>query len=120
MKMWSSTKTWSRSIASRLRYSGRSWCSMVATDAWSRATCDSSAIVRRSRKYRWTRPLITRKNHVVGVVRPSPTAEAITIPRLCATTPSASSFNHSARSASGSADRSERPNDTTRSLGSAS
>ena len=50
MKMWSSTNTWSRSIASRLRYSGRSWCSMLATDACKRATCDSSAMVNRSRK----------------------------------------------------------------------
>ncbi len=33
MYMWSRTKTWSRSTASRSRYSGRSWCSIVATDA---------------------------------------------------------------------------------------
>ena len=64
MYMWSSTNTWSRSIASRFRYSGRSWCSMVATDACSRATCDSSAMVTRSRNRRWMRSLITRRNQV--------------------------------------------------------
>ena len=31
MYMWSSTKTWLRSTARRSRYSGRSWCSIVAS-----------------------------------------------------------------------------------------
>ena len=35
MYMWSSTNTWLRSIDSRSRYSGRSWCAIVATDACS-------------------------------------------------------------------------------------
>ena len=76
MYMWSSTNTWLRSIASRFEISGRSWCAMVATDACSRATCDSSAMVTRSRKRRCTRPLITRRNHVAAVERPRPTAAA--------------------------------------------
>src|SRR5208282_468472 len=31
--MWSSTKTWLRSMDRRSRYSGRSWCATVATVA---------------------------------------------------------------------------------------
>src|SRR5439155_1360359 len=55
MYMWSSTKTWLRSIARRSRYAGRSWCSIVATDACSHATCDSRAMVTWSRNRRWMR-----------------------------------------------------------------
>ena len=55
MNMWSSANTWSRSIARRSRCSGRSWCSIVGTDACRRATCDSSAIAMRSRNRRCTR-----------------------------------------------------------------
>ena len=76
MYMWSSTNTWLRSTESRLRYSGRSWCSMVATDACSRATCDSSAMVTLSRKPRCTRVLTVRRNQVAAADRPSATAAA--------------------------------------------
>ncbi len=57
MYMWSSMNTWLRSTDSRSRYSGRSWCAMVAIEASSVATCDSSAIVTLSRKRRCTRVL---------------------------------------------------------------
>src|SRR5437867_798423 len=69
MYMWSSTKTWLRSIARRSRYAGRSWCSIVATDACSHATCDSRAMVTWSRNRRWVRSLITRRNHVAAARR---------------------------------------------------
>ena len=52
MYMWSSMKTWLRRTASRSRYSGRSWCAMVAIEASSVATCDSSAMVTLSRNRR--------------------------------------------------------------------
>ena len=50
---------------------------------------------------------------------PSPTAAAITSPRLPPSTPSARSLNQSASSASGSAASSDNPNDTLKSMGSA-
>ena len=78
MYMWSSTNTWLRSTESRSRYSGRSWCAMVATEACSRATCDSSAIVTLSRKRRCTRVLIVRRNQVAVADTPRPTAAAST------------------------------------------
>ena len=78
MYMWSSTKTWLRSIDSRSRYSGRSWCAIVATDACSRATCDSSAIVTLSRKRRCTRVLTVRRNQVAAADTPRPIAAAST------------------------------------------
>ena len=71
MYMWSSTKTWSRSTARRSRYSGRSWWAIVATDAWSRATWDSSAMVTLSRKRRWTRVLTVRSSQVPAADTPS-------------------------------------------------
>ena len=74
MYMWSSTNTWSRSIASRSRYSGRSWCSIVATEACKLATCDSSAIVTRSRKRRCTRVRPARRNQVAAAQAPRPSA----------------------------------------------
>ncbi len=64
MYMWSSTNTWLRSTESRSRYSGRSWWAMVAIEACSRATCDSSAIVTLSRKRRCTRVLTVARNQV--------------------------------------------------------
>ena len=93
---------------------------MVATDAWSRATCDSSAMVTRSRNRRWVRSLTTRRNQVAVAETPRPIAAAIASLRSWASTPSARSFSQSARSASGSAESSDNPNATTRSLGSAS
>ena len=74
MYMWSSTNTWLRSTDSRSRYSGRSWCAIVATVAWSCATCASSAIVTPSRKRRCTRSLTTRRNQVAAAETPRPTA----------------------------------------------
>ena len=44
---------------------------MVATDACSRATCDSSAIVTLSRKRRCTRVLTVRRNQVAAADTPS-------------------------------------------------
>src|SRR5213592_272715 len=119
MYMWSSTKTWLRSIARRSRYAGRSWCSIVATDACSHATCDSRAMVTWSRKRRCARSLITRRNHVAGADTPSPRAAAVTSPCLPPSRPSARSLNQRARSASGSAAASARPNDTLKSNGAA-
>ena len=49
---------------------------MVATDAWRRATCDSSAIVTLSRKPRCTRVLTVRKNQVPATETPSARAAA--------------------------------------------
>ena len=120
MYMWSSTKTWLRSIARRSRYSGRSWCSTVATDACSHATCDSRAMVTWSRNRRCVRSLITRRNHVPAADTPSPTAAVTTSPRLPPSTPSARSLNQRASSASGSAAASARPNATLKSNGAAS
>src|SRR5882757_3444240 len=84
---------------------------MVAIDASSRATCDSSAIVTLSRKRRCTRVLTVRRNHVAAVDTPRPTAAPCTMPDLCSRTPLPSSISHNARSASGSAASCDNPND---------
>src|ERR1700730_15562367 len=97
----------------RSRYSGRSWCSRVATDACSRATCDSSAMVTLSRKRRCTRVLSVRINHVAAVETPRPIAAPCTMPGLCSRTPLPSSISHNARSASGSAASCDNPSAAT-------
>src|SRR5579871_140673 len=84
---------------------------MVATDAWSRATCASSAIVTLSRKRRWTRVLKVRKNQVAAVDPPSATAAVPTSTRLPPRMPSLRSLNHKASSASGSAAARARKNE---------
>src|SRR5712691_7676628 len=76
---------------------------MVATDACSCATCDSSAMVTLSRKRRCTRVLTVRRNHVAAADTPRPTAAPCTMPGLCSRTPLPSSISHNARSASDSA-----------------
>src|SRR6266550_2531871 len=76
---------------------------MVATDACSCATCDSSAMVTLSRKRRCTRVLTVRRNHVAAVDKPSPIAAPSTMPGLCSRTPLPSNISHKARSASGNA-----------------
>src|SRR5262245_4538479 len=77
---------------------------MVATEACSRATCDSSAIVTLSRKRRCTRVLTVRRNHVAVADTPRPIADTITSPDRCSSTPLPSSANHTAMSASGNAE----------------
>ena len=119
MNMWSSANTWSRSIASRSRYSGRSWCSIVGTIACRRATCDSSAIATRSRKRRCTRCESTDRYHVAVTDAASPTPAVITAELLPSMVPSTINFSHSASSASGSIISSARPSDSVSSLGSA-
>src|SRR5436309_11287934 len=91
---------------------------MVGTDAWSRATCDSSAMATLSRNVRWTRVLTVRSTHVAVVDTARPIAAPITSPRRCSTTPLPSSISHSASSASGSAASCDRTNDTSISRGS--
>src|SRR5581483_2905399 len=103
MYMWSSTNTWLRSIDRRSRYSGRSWCAIVAIDACSRATCDSSAIVTLSRKRRCTRVLTVRRDQVPALESARPIAAPSTRPGRCSTTPLPRSISQSASSASGSA-----------------
>src|SRR5882672_10176546 len=76
---------------------------MVATEAWSRATCDSSAIVTLSRKRRCTRVLIVRRNHVAAADTARPTAATRTSPGEWSITPFPRSMSHRASSASGSA-----------------
>src|SRR5258708_26419877 len=76
---------------------------MVATDACSCATCDSSAMVTLSRKRRCTRVLTVRRNHVAAVDTPNPIAAPSTMPGLCSRTPLPSNISHKASSASGSA-----------------
>src|SRR5437879_1242677 len=76
---------------------------MVATEACSSATWDSSAIVTLSRNWRCTRVLTVRRNHVPAVDTPRPTAAACNMPGRCSRTPLPSSISHKARSASGSA-----------------
>ena len=93
MYMWSSTNTWLRSIASRSRYSGRSWWPMVVMPACSRATCASSAIVTRSRNRRWMRVLTVRRNQVPTADRPSTTTQSRTREASPAATASAMSLN---------------------------
>ncbi len=101
--MWSRTKIWSRSTASRSRWSGRSWCAMVATEACSRATCASSAIVTLSRKRRCTRVETMLRNQVAVAESARPSAAARTSVERCSSRPSPRSLTHSASSASGTA-----------------
>jgi hypothetical protein len=103
MYMWSSTYIWSRSTASRSSSSGRSWWAIVVTDAWSRATCPSSAIVTRSRNRRCRRVLIVRRNQVAAAEMASPNAATSSSVRSDRSTPSPSSLSHTAMSASGTA-----------------
>src|SRR6266478_5032623 len=98
---------------SRSRYSGRSWCAIVATEACNCATCDSSAMVTLSRNRRCTRVLTVRRNHVAAVDTPSPIAAPSTMPGRCCRTPLPSSISHKARSASGSAASCDSTNATT-------
>ena len=73
--------------------SGRSWCAMVATDACSRATWDSRAMVTRSRKRRWTRVLTVRRNQVAAADSAEADARRRSSRRRSpSSTPSASSF----------------------------
>src|SRR4051812_14524470 len=91
---------------------------MVVTDAWSDATCDSSAIVTRSRKRRCTRVDTVRRNHVATPERPIAMAAKSTRPRSCSSTPLPRSVSHTATSASGNAASSDRAKATTMSAGS--
>src|SRR3990172_57941 len=86
----------------RSRNSGRSWCAMVATEAWRRATCDSSAIVTLSRKRRCTRVLTVPRNHVAVAETPRPIADATISVAFPSSTPLPSSISHRASNASGS------------------
>ena len=99
---WSSVKEVSRSTARRSRYSGRSWCSTVATVACSRAMCDSMAIDRRSRKRRLNRSLSTPMIHVAAHDTASPTLATRTAVRSPSMMPSVRSLSHSASRTSGS------------------
>src|SRR6202050_4169425 len=56
-----------------------------------------------SRKRRWTRVLMVRRNQVAAADTPRPIAAPCTRPGLCSRTPLPSSISHKARSASGSA-----------------
>jgi hypothetical protein len=103
MYMWSSTKTWLRSIDSRSRNSGRSWWAMVTISAWRRATCDSSAIVTLSRNRRVTRTLTTDRNQVPAAVRPMASTAVRRRLGSPAWMASAITLSHQARSASGTA-----------------
>src|ERR1700682_2557245 len=76
---------------------------MVATEACSCATCDSSAMVTLSRKRRCTRVLTVRRNHVAAVDTPRPIAAPSTRAVRWSITPLPSNISHSASSASGSA-----------------
>src|SRR6185436_10087593 len=86
---------------------------MVATEACSRATWDSSAIVTLSRKRRCTRTLTVRSNHVAAVDTPSAIAAIRTSRASCPSTPSPSSLSHQAINASGNAARSDSTNAAT-------
>ena len=115
MNRWSSVNTWSRSTLRRSRYSGRSWCSIVGTDACRRATCDSRKIVTRSRKRRCARSPTTLRNQV-AVGRDAEAgggdvmSRAVVVDRRRARC----SFSHSASSASGSAANSDHARTRTR------
>src|SRR5271156_6512231 len=111
--MWSSTKTWLRSMDKRSRYSGRSWCATVATVACRCATWDSSAMVTLSRKRRCTRVLTVRRNQVAAVDTPRPIAAPCITPVRCSRKPLPSSASHKASSATGSAASCDKTNDTT-------
>src|SRR4029077_11370356 len=76
---------------------------MVATEACSWATWDSSAIVTLSRKRRCTRVLTVRRNHVAAADTPRPIAAPCNMRGRCSRRPLPRSISHSARSASGSA-----------------
>src|SRR5437588_3081518 len=102
----------------RSRYSGRSWCSMVAMDACSLAPCDSSAIVTLSRNRRWTRVLTVRRNHVPAADRPRAIAVRRSFVASPATIASAISLNQSASNASGTAETNASTNAHTIKLGS--
>ena len=119
MKRWSRAKTWSRNMARRSRYSGRSWCSIVGTVAWSWATWDSSAMAMRSRNRRWTRLDSTLRYQVPVTETASPTEETTIACRRPSSTPSTSSLSQRANSASGSIISNARPSDTANSRGSA-
>src|SRR6516164_1446263 len=84
---------------------------MVAMDAWSFATCASSAIVTLSRNRRCTRVPTVRRNHVAATDTPSPIAAPCTSPEWCSSTPFPSNISHNARSASGSAASCDRTSD---------
>src|SRR6266436_4969936 len=86
---------------------------MVATDACSWATWDSSAMVTLSRKRRCTRVLTVRRNQVATAEAPRPIAAPCTIPGLCWRRPLPSSISHRARSVSGSAASCDSTNATT-------
>src|SRR5215210_5113274 len=83
---------------------------MVATDACSRATWASSAIVTLSRKRRCTRTLTVRSNHVAVAEIPSASAAMRTILPSCPSTPLPSSASHQAINASGNAASNTRTN----------
>src|SRR5687768_7768590 len=76
---------------------------MLATDAWSRATCASSAIVTRSRNRRCTRVLTVARNQVAVAEIASPSAAIRTSRPSPFSTPLPSSASHTASNASGSA-----------------
>src|SRR5579872_5540383 len=76
---------------------------MVAIDACSRATCDSSAIVTLSRKRRCKRVLTVRRNQVPATEMPSAIAARRTRATSCPSTPWPSSLSQRASSASGNA-----------------
>src|SRR5258708_16687658 len=86
---------------------------MVATEACSLASWDSSAMVTLSRKRRCTRVLTVRRNQVATADAPRPIAAPCTMPGLCWRRPLPSSISHRARSASGSAASCDSTNATT-------
>ena len=99
---WSSVNAWSRKTASRSSRSVRSWCSIVGTDACSRAMWASIAAPMRSRNRRCTRSL-TRPTYQVAVADAArPAAATNTAVRSPSSTPSVRSFSQSASKASGS------------------
>src|SRR5262245_43857142 len=79
---------------------------MVATDAWSRATCASRAIVTLSRNRRCTRVLTVRKNHVAMADTPRPIDADRTRNGSWSRTPRPRMASHKAMSASGRAEKS--------------
>src|SRR5450755_48173 len=91
---------------------------MVATEACRRATCDSRAIVTRSRKRRCTRVLMVRRNHVAAAEMPRAIAAPRSNTMLFWRTPSPRSLSHRASSESGSAASIDRPNAQNMRLGS--
>ena len=118
MYRWSSTNTCSRRTVRRSSHSGRSWWAMVATDAWSRATCASRAIVTRSRKRRWTRASTVRSTQVAAADSPRPTAATSSSRRSPSSTPLPSRASHRASRASGRAAASDSRKEATSSPGS--